>query len=138
MFFSTGGRLTVATLPTGAFNIQFWFPFKEMGGNYLGNVTFVFSWCDISAYQHNEISFVYLKKRYFDSIEIYDKQGKVILASLYSGKFDTRNDPLVFAGTEWYFYFHTQFLHAKGPLKETCEIKVPTINDDAWSSQTCY
>uniref|UniRef100_K1R798 A disintegrin and metalloproteinase with thrombospondin motifs 15 n=1 Tax=Magallana gigas TaxID=29159 RepID=K1R798_MAGGI len=57
------------------------------------------------------------------SKEIYDKQGKVILASLYSGKFDTRNDPLVFAGTEWYFYFHTQFLHAKGPLKETCEIK---------------
>lgn len=98
-----------------------------MSGNYLGNVTFVFSWCDISAYQHNEISFVYLKKRYFDSIEIYDKQGKVILASLYSGKFDTRNDPLVFAGTEWYFYFHTQFLHAKGPLKETCEIKVPMI-----------
>ncbi|XP_011415206.3 A disintegrin and metalloproteinase with thrombospondin motifs 5 isoform X2 [Magallana gigas] len=88
---SKGGRLTVATLPTGAFNIQFWFPFKEMGGNYL---------------------------------EIYDKQGKVILASLYSGKFDTRNDPIVFAGTEWHFYFHTQFLHAKGPLKETCEIKL--------------
>lgn len=86
------------------------------------------------AYQHNisaKFSFVYLKKKYFDSIEIYDKQGKVIFASRYSSKFDTRNDPIVFAGTKWHFYFHSQFLHAKGPLNKTCEIKVPTVNYDA-------
>lgn len=68
------------------------------------------------------------RQKYFDSIEIYDKQGTVILASMYSGKFDTRNDPIVFAGTQWRFYFYTQFLHAKGPLNKTCEIKVPTVN----------
>ena len=59
-----------------------------------------------------------------NSLEIWDKTGQSILASMFSGKFDTRNDPLVFAGTRWYFYFYTQFLHAKGPLTESCEIKV--------------
>ncbi|XP_078335130.1 A disintegrin and metalloproteinase with thrombospondin motifs 5-like isoform X3 [Crassostrea virginica] len=88
---SKGDRRTIAYLPAGAFNIQFWFKYSAMNKNF---------------------------------VEIWDKTGQSVLASMFSGKFDTRNDPVVFAGTRWYFYFYTQFLHAKGPLTESCEIKL--------------
>ncbi|XP_061163035.1 A disintegrin and metalloproteinase with thrombospondin motifs 5-like isoform X2 [Saccostrea echinata] len=88
-----GERRTLAFLPEGAFNIQFWFTYADMKKNFL---------------------------------EVYDKTGNVILASMIasSWKFDTRTEPILFAGTEWYYFFFDQFLHAKGPLNESCEIKL--------------
>uniref|UniRef100_K1RDR5 A disintegrin and metalloproteinase with thrombospondin motifs 2 n=1 Tax=Magallana gigas TaxID=29159 RepID=K1RDR5_MAGGI len=88
-----GERRTLAVLPAGTFNIQFWFPYKEMADNYL---------------------------------ELYSKHGSVILASRIpsSWVWDARSSPVVFAGTEWYYFFYGQYLYAKGPLTESCEIKL--------------
>lgn len=37
--FLSGERRTLAVLPAGTFNIQFWFPYKEMADNYLGIIS---------------------------------------------------------------------------------------------------
>ncbi|XP_062605264.1 A disintegrin and metalloproteinase with thrombospondin motifs 14-like [Saccostrea cucullata] len=59
-------------------------------------------------------------------LELYNTNGDVILASRIpsSWKWDTRTEPVVFANTKWYYYFYDQFLYAKGPLTESCEIKL--------------
>ncbi|XP_056009023.1 A disintegrin and metalloproteinase with thrombospondin motifs 5-like isoform X3 [Ostrea edulis] len=90
---NNGERRTIALLPKGAFNIQFWFSYAAMKKNFL---------------------------------EVYDMKGKVILASMIgsSWKWDTRTEPVLFGGTQLYYFFHDQFLHFKGPLNESCEIKL--------------
>ncbi|XP_061163036.1 A disintegrin and metalloproteinase with thrombospondin motifs 5-like [Saccostrea echinata] len=88
-----GERRTIAILPNGTFNIQFWFSYRDMKQNFL---------------------------------ELYNRNGDVILASRIpsSWKWDTRTNPVEFANTTWYYFFHDQFLNAKGPLSESCEIKL--------------
>ncbi|XP_048751942.2 A disintegrin and metalloproteinase with thrombospondin motifs 7-like isoform X2 [Ostrea edulis] len=100
-----GERRTLARIPAGSYNIQFWFTYGDMRQNF---------------------------------IEVYDKHGDVILASRIpsSWQWDTRSNPIIFAGTKWYYFFYYQFLHVKGPLTEPCEIKL--YQHDIYSNTGVY
>ena len=58
--------------------------------------------------------------------EVYTKDGAVVLASLIGSSwiFDTGSNPVTFAGAFWHYFFHDQYLYAKGPLTEPAIIKV--------------
>ncbi|XP_062571465.1 uncharacterized protein LOC134233504 [Saccostrea cucullata] len=56
-------------------------------------------------------------------VEIYNKDGRVILSSIQQIIWDTTKNPTNFAGTYWMFVFNRQDLYARGPLTEPVIIK---------------
>lgn len=76
--------------------------------------------------RHRFYSVLVISAVIFAITELYSKHGSVILASRIPSSWiwDARSSPVVFAGTEWYYFFYGQYLYAKGPLTESCEIKV--------------
>lgn len=59
-------------------------------------------------------------------LEVYSKDGAVVLASMIGSSWiwDTGRNPVTFAGTYWHYFFHDQFLHAKGPITEPAIIQL--------------
>jgi len=58
--------------------------------------------------------------------ELYDKDALVIIATYKAASqvMDSRVVPISFGGTYWYYFFNSQFLHAKGPLTEPAIVYV--------------
>ncbi|XP_061192818.1 A disintegrin and metalloproteinase with thrombospondin motifs 18-like [Saccostrea echinata] len=56
-------------------------------------------------------------------VEIYNKDGLVILSSWIQWIWDTTKNPTNFAGTYWNYVFWRQELYAKGPITEPVIIK---------------
>lgn len=59
-------------------------------------------------------------------LEVYSKDGAVVLASMIGSSWiwDTGRNPVTFAGTYWHYFFHDQFLHARGPITEPAIIQL--------------
>ncbi|XP_048744997.1 A disintegrin and metalloproteinase with thrombospondin motifs 6-like [Ostrea edulis] len=72
-----------------------------------------------------QFSFDYLSMKQ-NYLEVYTKDGAVVLASLIGSSwiFSATSNPVTFADTYWYYFFHDQYLHTKGPLTEPAIIKI--------------